>query len=82
MGIKIDSEIFNNLKFVDDIVLAPEYTEELQTMLEQLNVESKAVGLEMNLSKTQVMFNNNIDENDQNIRIDGFQLKVVTSYTY
>ena len=51
-------------------------------MLEQLNVESKAVGLEMNLSKTQVMFNNNIDENDQNIRIDGFQLKVVTSYTY
>ena len=66
MGIKIDSEIFNNLKFVDDIVLAPEYTEELQTMLEQLNVESKAVGLEINLSKIQVMFNI-IDENDQRI---------------
>ena len=41
-------------------------------MLEQLNIESKAVGLEINLSKTQAMFNNHIDENDQNITIDKF----------
>ena len=44
-------------------------------MLEQLNAESKVVGLEMNLSMTQVMFNNHIEENEQNITIDGFQLK-------
>ena len=36
----------------------------------------------MNLSKTHVMFHNHIDENDQNVMIDGFKLKMVTSYTY
>ena len=51
-------------------------------MLEHFNDENKAVGLEMNLSKTQVMVNNHIDDNDQIITINGFQLKVVTSYTY
>ena len=56
----------DNLRFADDIVIASENLEELQTMLEQLNVESKAVGLEINLSKIQVMFNI-IDENDQRI---------------
>ena len=70
IGIKIDGEIFNNLRFVDEIVIASEDPEELQTMLK------------MNLSMIQVMFNNHIDENDQNILVDGFQLKVVTSYTY
>ena len=35
----------------NDIVLASEDLEELQTMLEQLNVESIAVGLEINLSR-------------------------------
>ena len=51
-------------------------------MLEQLNVESIAVGLEMNLSKIQVMFNNRKNENDQNITIDGTQLKLVALYSY
>ena len=72
----------DNLRFADDIVIASENLEELQTMLEQLNVESKAVGPEMNRLKTQVMFNNHIDENNQNIMIDGFQLNLVTLYTY
>ena len=82
MGIKIDDEMFNNLGYADDIGLASEDPGELQTMLEQSNVESKAVGLEINLSKTQIMFSNQIDENNQNIMIDGFQLKMVTSYMY
>ena len=81
-GIKIDGEAFNNLRFADDIVLASEDPEELQAMLNKLNEESKAIGLEMNLSKTQVMFNELIDEEDQTIQVDGETLKVVSSYTY
>ena len=50
MGNKIDGEMFNSLRFASDILLTSEDPEELQTMLEQLNVESKAVGLETNLS--------------------------------
>ena len=72
MRIKIDGKIFNNLRFADDIVIALEDPEELQTMLEQLNVKNKAVCREIYLSKIQIMFNNHIDENDQNIMIDGF----------
>ena len=72
MSIEIDGKIFKNLRFADDIYTNLRSPEELQTMLEQLNIESKAVGLEINLSKTQAMFNNHIDENDQNITIDKF----------
>ena len=65
------------------MTLYSEDPKELETMLQQLtNVESIAVDLEMNLSKTQIIFNNYIDENDQIITINGFQLKVVTSYMY
>ena len=41
MGIKIDGKMFNNLRFADDIILASEDPNELQTKVEQLN----AVGL-------------------------------------
>lgn len=82
MGIKIDGEWLSNLRFADDIVLTSKDPEELQTMLEQLNTKSKAIGLEMNLSKTQVMFNELVDGQDRVVVIDGTQLKVVNSYTY
>ena len=82
MGIKIDGQMLNNLRFADDIVLVSEDPGELQEMLEQLNTESKAVGLKMNLSKTQVMFNDLIEEENQKIKIDGATLKAVKSYTY
>ena len=80
-GIKIDGEMFTHLRFADDIVLASHDPNELQTMLKELNRESKKVGLEMNLSKTQVMFNELIND-DPEIKIDQTPLKNVTSYTY
>ena len=58
MSIEIDGKIFKNLRFADDIYTNLRSPEELQTMLEQLNAESKSIDLEMNLSKTQLMFNN------------------------
>ena len=82
MGIKIGDKMLKNLRFAGDIRLASEDPEEFQTIVDQLNVKNKAAGLEINLSITQVMFNNYIDENNQNIMIDRFQLKVVTSYMY
>ena len=51
-------------------------------MINQLNTYSKAIRLKMNLSKTQVMFNELVDAQDQIIEIEGMQLKVVESYTY
>ena len=41
MGIKIDGEMFNNLRLADDIVLASENPKELQAMLEQQMLKAK-----------------------------------------
>ena len=65
MGIKIDGEWLNNLRFADDIVLISKDPQELQAMINQLNTYSKAIGLEMNLFKTQIIFNELVDAQDQ-----------------
>ena len=80
-GIKIDSETFTHLRFADDIVLVSHDLKELQTVLEELNREIKAVGLEMNIKKTQVMFNEQIDREPE-VKIDQIPLKIVSFYIY
>ena len=57
MDIKKDGEIFNNLRLADDIVLALEDPEELQTMLQKLNAENKAVAQEMTRTSQSIDFN-------------------------
>ena len=44
-GINIDSEYLNNLRFADDIVLVEAYGEEIQPMINELNIESRKIGL-------------------------------------
>ena len=68
-------------RFADDTVLVSHDPKELQTMLEKLNRESKAVGLEMNQKKAQVMFNEQID-GEPEVIIDKTPLKIVNSYIY
>ena len=79
-GIKIDGEFINHLRFADDIVLLASTFEELQEMLQELNKESKRVGLKMNLSKTKTMSNAFITP--QKITIGMDELEAVCSYTY
>ena len=50
-------------------------------MLKELNKESKVVGVEMNLKKTQVMYNGQIDGKPE-VKIDQTPLKIVNSYIY
>ena len=57
MDIKKDGEIFNNLRLTDDIVLTLEDPEELQTMLQKLNAENKAVAQEMTRTSQSIDFN-------------------------
>ena len=56
-GINIDGEHLSHLIFAEDIVLAAKSPEELESMLTDIHLPSKPVGLSMNLSKTKVMFN-------------------------
>lgn len=56
-GIKIDSEYRSHLRFADDIIIFANDIEELQEMLHEFNQASLKVGPNMNLQKTNVMYN-------------------------
>ena len=79
-GIRVDGEYLSNLRFADDILGSSEKPPELQTMLTDLNTENKKVGLKMNKTKTNVMFNSTAQK--EPIEIDGEQLEEVDEYIY
>ena len=49
-------------------------------MLDKLNEESKKVGLHMNFSKTNVMYNKHVEDKDTTIKIEREELKKVEHY--
>lgn len=57
VGININGCYLSHLRFADDIVLLSESTNQLQQMINSLHEESRKVGLEINLNKTNVMTN-------------------------
>ena len=54
-GIKIDGKNINNLRYVDDSTLMSESEEELKSLLMKVKVESKNVGLKLNIQKMKIM---------------------------
>lgn len=55
MGIRIDSDSFNNLRFTDDIIILSDSEENLGRMIKELFRGSLKVGLIMNIKKTKDM---------------------------
>ena len=54
-GIKIAGRNISNLRYVDDTTLMAESEEELKSPLMKVKVESKKVGLKLNIQKTKIM---------------------------
>lgn len=54
-GTKLDKDYLNHLRFADNMVLISSDIKERKKMIEQLNQASKAVGVEINISKTKIM---------------------------
>ena len=79
-GIRIDGEDLNHLRFADDIVITTGTPEELQTMLTDLDRESKKVDLKIDRKKTKVMFNENVPQ--KVIEIEGEVIEAVDEYIY
>ncbi|KAG1662032.1 Kinesin-like protein unc-104 [Nymphon striatum] len=79
-GIPINGERLTDLRFADDVVLFSESPQELQLMVEELRTTSNKVDLEINLSKTKVMFNRNVEV--QPIMTGNVALDQVDRYTY
>ena len=80
MGVNINGENLNHLRFADDIVLISHTTNELQDMLNQLHDKSRLLGLKMNMKKTKVMFNSHVPEST--IAINGHKVEEVQDYIY
>ena len=54
-GIKIAGRNINNLRYADDTTLMAESVEELKSLLMKVKVESKKVGLKLNIQQTKIM---------------------------
>ncbi|XP_068208318.1 uncharacterized protein [Palaemon carinicauda] len=59
MNRNITKFVLELLQVIDDLVLFSEPWKELQKMMEDFNREDGNVGLKMNMSKTNIMFNEN-----------------------
>ena len=79
-GINIDGEHLSHLIFADDIVLVAKSPEEPESMLTDIHLASKPVGLSMNLSKTKVMLNESATTST--VAVDGNTIEKVDRYGY
>ncbi len=68
-GILVNGKRLTNLKFADDIILISGSLTELKDMLLDLESECRAVGLEINMSKTKLMLKNKDFENVENVNV-------------
>lgn len=79
MGININGEKLNHLRFADDILLITERVDEAREMLSRLETASKSIGLKINTNKTQYMTNLVVSGS---ISIGENNITQVTSYKY
>ncbi|EYC25050.1 hypothetical protein Y032_0012g1670 [Ancylostoma ceylanicum] len=76
-GQSVNGVQLTNLRFADDVVLIAKSTQELQTMMNDLDEHSRSCGLKINTSKTKVM-----TAGRSTISIRGVQLEYVESFVY
>ena len=75
-GIKIAGRNINHLRYADDTTLMAESEEELKSFLMKVKVESKNVGLKLNIQKTKIMASSPIIS----WQIDGETVETVADY--
>ena len=74
-GIKLHGTYINNLRFADDTVLISEDWKVIESMVEELVADCEKVGLEINISKTKFM------SNDQNKKKQSIGCKIIDRVT-
>jgi hypothetical protein len=80
VGLNVNGENIRNLRFADGIVLISTNSLELETMINQLNEESKKLGMKMNMKKTKVMFNKFTRQAE--VQVNGISIEKVDEYVY
>ena len=77
-GIKVAGRNINNLRYADDTTLMAESEEELKSLLMKVKVESKKVGLKLNVQKTKIMASSPITSWE----IDGETVETVSDFIF
>ena len=77
-GIKNARRNINNLRYADDTTLMAESEEELKSLLMKVKVESKNVGLKLNIQKTKIMASGPITSWE----IDGETVETVSDFIF
>ena len=77
-GIKIAGRNISNLRYADDTTLTAEVEKELKSLLMKVKVESKKVGLKLNIQKTKIMASGPITS----WQIDGETMETVTDFIF
>ena len=77
-GIKIAGRNINNLRYADDTIFMAESEEELKRLLMKVKVESRKVGLKLNIQKTKIMASGPITSWE----IDGETTESVTDFYF
>ena len=81
IGIHIQGQLINNLRFADDIALLAENNKDLQSLVTSVYNYSKNLGLKINIGKTEVQAMSKKDIT-MNISINGTQLNQVENFIY
>ena len=77
-GIKIAGRNINNLRYVDDTTLITESEEELKSLLMKVKEESEALGLKLNIQKTNILASGPITSWE----IDGGTVEAVSDFIF
>ena len=77
-GIKIAGRNTNNLRYADDTTLMAESEEELKSLLMKVKVESKKVGLKLNIQKIKIMASGPSTSRQR----DGETMETVTDFIF
>ena len=77
-GIKIARRNINNLRYADDTTFMAEGEEELKSLLMKVKMESKKVGLNLNIQKTKIMASGHITS----WQIDGETMETVKEFIF
>jgi len=80
-GSSIGGRLVNNLRYADDVAIITESQHDLQTILDQINTESKNYDLFMNVKKTKVMVCSK-DAIQVNIQLDKERVEQVDDFVY
>ena len=77
-GIKIARRNINHLRYADDTTLMAESEKELKSLLMKVKVESKKVGLKLNIQKSKIMASGPITS----WQIDGETVETVSDFMF